>query len=361
MIIGIDASKAAFEKRTGVENFVYQVILNLAKIDHKNTYFLYSNKKLPQELLTSKNFQEKFIPFPKFWSRLRLPFAIAHDHPDAYFQPAYLIPLAAPAKSVGVVHDLAWRFYPKAYSKKEIFLQKEVLANLKKRARKIICVSKSCQKDLLEVEPTLEDRIETVPLSGNDNYTKIIEPKDVLHLNSKYFLSIGRLEERKNTARIVEAFVEAKRKSGFPHKLVLAGKPGTGYENIQKIIDSNPDSAKDIIFPGYIDESDLNDLLSGAEALVYPSLYEGFGITALEAMAAGTPVITSNISSLPEVAGDSALLVNPESLDEISAAMIKIYEDAKYRSLLVQRGLARAKEFNWQNTATQILNILEEL
>ncbi|MEI6499106.1 MAG: glycosyltransferase family 1 protein [bacterium] len=359
MIIGIDASKAAMEKRTGVENYVYQLILNLQKIDTSNTYFLYTNKHLPLELLQNTNFIEKYIPFPKFWNKIRLPIALLRDKPDKYLQPVYLIPSFAPQKSIGVFHDLAFKKFPEAYSSRDIALQKKALKNLYRRANKIICVSNSARDDLLSIYPNLTEKLNVIHLASN------IKPsptqfKDLLNIKEKYFISIGRLEKRKNIKNIIKSFYVAKQ-TELPHKLVLIGKPGYGYNEICETIKSVPEYAKDILIPGFVDNETLYDLILGAEATLYPSLYEGFGLTALDSMSIGTPVITSNTSSMPEVVGSAALTVDPNNLEQISDAIIKIATDSSLRQDLSIKSIEQARHFSWQKTAEQTKKLLETL
>jgi len=361
MIIGIDASKAAIKQRTGVENFVYQVLLNLGQIDKKNTYYLYTNAKLPDELLASPNFHEKLIPFPKLWNKFRLPLALLKDKPDRYFQPVYMIPAFAPKKSVGVFHDLAWKYFPEAYSSAELFLQTQALDNLKERAQKILCVSDSTKKDLIAVRPEVENRIEVITLAGDDTFVQENSYQDSLKIGPKYFMSLGRLEDRKNTLRIIEAFILAKKRENLPHKLLLIGKPGHGYQKIEELIKENPEFAKEIIIPGYLDKSKINNLLSNCEAFVFPSLYEGFGIPIVEAMKAGAPIITADSSSLPEVAGSAGIIVNPLDSLEIADAMIKVAKDGQLRQDMIKKSLQQAEKYNWKDTAGKILKILEEL
>ncbi len=359
MIIGIDASKAAAENRTGVENYTYQLILNLQKIDQKNTYYLYTNKKLPIELTGKANFIEKYTPFSKFWNKIHLPLAIIKDKPEKYLQPVYMIPRYAPKKSIGVFHDLAWKKFPEAYSAKDISSQKRAIKNLRDQAEKIICVSNSAKDDLLSVYPALKDKTEVIFLASTVKASPI-QYKDKLNLKSKYFFSFGRLEDRKNTKRIVEAFFAAKNQ-GITHKLVLVGRPGHGFEEISNTIKNNAKFAADVITPGFVDDEKLYDLILGAEAVIFPSLYEGFGIPALDAMSIGTPVITSNTSSMPEVVGDAAICVDPLDTEAITNAMLQISNDPNLRQELSLKGINQSNHFSWQKTAEQTLKLLEEL
>lgn len=363
MIIGIDASKAASKKRTGVENTIYQIILNLKKIDQKNIYFLYSNASLPTELTDSYNFIEKRFLVKRFWNKLGLPMILTSYRPDVYLQPADMIPFFAPKKTATVIHDLASVKFPDAYSRFDLCLQKTALKSAAQKAKKIICVSESTRNDLIKLYSKTSKKAETVLLAfDKDKYKPINTPRDVLKLNSKYLLFVGRLEERKNVINIVKAFALLKEKGEIEHKLVLAGKPGFNYERIFNTISSLPPAIKkDIILPGYVSDTDMPDLLAGADVFVYPSLYEGFGIPILEAMSAGVPVVTANRSSMPEVAGDAALCVDPTDEIEITKAIWMILTDEKLRGELIKKGLTRAQEFSWEKTARGILDILEKL
>lgn len=358
MIIGIDASKSADKKKTGVENFVYQFIWHLAKIDTKNSYYLFTDKHLPIELLQNNNFQEIFIPFPKFWHKIRLPLALIKHKPDVFLAPAYQIPAFAPHKSIGVIHDLASIKFPKAYSKRELLFQKTALINISRKAQKIVCVSNSTKDDLEKYLPATRDRVEVI-YPGINETIKRKTGTDVLGLKSKYFLVLGRLEKRKNTENIIGAFAKLK-KMGFAHKLVLVGKPGYGFRDIELAIKLSV-FTKDIVTPGYLSDTMVNDLLNGAEALVYPSLYEGFGLPALEAMQVGTPVITSCLSSLPEITGKAAILVDPKSQDEIYEAMKSITTNSTQRTRLIEEGFQQAEKFSWEKTANQYLKLMEEM
>lgn len=363
MIIGIDASKSAAKNRTGVENFTYQLILGLKKIKKEDVYYLYTNKSLPQELHSQINFFERKTYFGKFFNKIFLPLLLLKYRPDVYFQPLYSIPRFAPKKCVAVVHDLAFQKFPDAYSKSEIKSQMSSLHNVIKRSQKIICVSESTKTDLTKLFPETKDKIEIIyPSYDQDTYHLIEKPRDPLGVGDYYFLFIGRLEERKNILKIIEAFALLKEELGLPHKLVLAGKPGYGYEKIEEKIKSlKPEVAKQIIIPGFVKQEDMPDLMSGATAFIYPSLYEGFGIPALDAMAAGTPVITANTSSLPEVVGDSAILVAPKDENEIKNAMRELATNPEKRKSLIKKGLNQIQKFSWENSAQKLLNILESL
>jgi glycosyltransferase involved in cell wall biosynthesis len=363
MIIGIDSSKAAIEKRTGVENYVYQLILHLPKIDTKNTYYFYTNQKLPAETLASKNVIEKLFKIKRLWNKFFLPLYLIKEKTEIYIQPLDMVPKTACKNSIAIVHDLASYKFPDAYSGSERKLQDATLKNIAVNAKKIVCVSNSTKNDLIKYFPSIKDKITVIYPSYNEEiYHPIKGQKDVLNLKTKYFLFVGRLEERKNVTRIVKAFKIFKEKTNLPHKLVLAGKAGFGFETIRDLINQLPAKIKnDIVMSGYIKNEDILDLYAGAEAFIYPSLYEGFGIAVLDAMAAGTPVITANTSSLPEAAGDAAILVNPQNEKEIAKALETISTDKHTREEVIQKGYEHIKKFSWDKTAADFVKLMEEM
>jgi glycosyltransferase involved in cell wall biosynthesis len=363
MIIGIDASKAAVKKRTGVENYTYQLILGLKKIDHQNVYYLYTNAPLPEEFSHQVNMFEKRCCLKRFFNKISLPFLLMRTRPDVYLQPLYKIPRSAPDRSITVIHDLAWLKFPEAYSRSERASQLSALENALKYAKKIICVSDSTKDDLIKSFSEAKHKAVTInPSYSEGTFKPISHPKDPLKIDSPYFLFAGRLEERKNIVRIINSFIALKLAEDIPHKLVLAGSPGYGYQKIkQTIAQLDKNLQKFIILPGYIKNEDMPDLMSGAEAFVYPSLYEGFGIAVLDAMAAGTPVITSNTSSLPEIAGEAALLVDPLDEKDITAAMKEILIKKDVKNRLINKGLEQIQKYSWEKSARAVLDLLETL
>ncbi|MFA7254201.1 MAG: glycosyltransferase family 1 protein [Patescibacteria group bacterium] len=361
MLIGIDASKAAAKNRTGVENYTYQLILALKKVGARDIFLLYTNSKLPKELANKYNMVEKLWGVKRFWNKIFLPIALLRQRPDAYIQPLYMMPLFAPKNNISVVHDLAWAKFPHAYSKSEIMIQKLAIQNAISRAKHIVCVSDSTRNDLIKLYPKARKKATVIYPSYNEGFCyQIAKPKNVIKSEGPYFLFAGRVEERKNIIKIVEAFKLLKDHSDLPHKLVIAGKPGYNFEIILNTINRDfKDVLPFLIFPGYVQSEDMPHLFAGAEAFLYPTLYEGFGLAALDAMSAGIPVITSNKSSMPEAVGDSAVLVDPADAKEIAQAMFDIATSKKYRDSLIKKGLEQIKMFSWEKTANEFIKLLE--
>ena len=232
-----------------------------------------------------------------------------------------------------------------------------------KRSDKIIAVSYSTKQDLMNYFKISDNKIKVIyeaadqifqPLSSE----KVQHFKDKYDLNYQYILYVGTLEPRKNIPLIIKAFYILN-KEGFQHKLVIAGKKGWKYKTIYQLIDKL-NLQKEVIFIGFIPDNDLPALYNAANLFVYPSLYEGFGLPPLEAMSCGCPVITSNISSLPEVVGDAGIMIDPYSVDELYEAMHKVLINEIVRKDMIKKGLERSQMFSWTKTAEETLKIYKE-
>ena len=229
-----------------------------------------------------------------------------------------------------------------------------------RRAACVLCVSKSVRDEVAERFRLPMDRLAVAYNGVGSHFVPI--PSDVARravterfgIDYPYVLLVGKLQARKNVVRLIRAFGRFRRATGSDARLLLAGKRTATAEGIDEAIDEL-DLRQHVVQAGYFKPGDLPVLYSAARQFVFPSLWEGFGIPVVEAMACGTPVVTSTVTSLPEIAGDAALLVNPESIDEIADAMVRVETLPELRSTLVSRGLARAKEFTWENCARATL------
>ncbi|MEK7096456.1 MAG: glycosyltransferase family 1 protein [Patescibacteria group bacterium] len=350
MKIAIDASSASLENKTGVENVAYQTILCLKKIDKENEYFLYSSVPLAKEL-QGDNFKNIIIPFKKFWHKFRLPLALFKDKPEALIVFGNEIPGFAPKNSIVYIHDLAFKYFKKAYTKTELIIQNRAIKKDINFGAKIVTVSDSTKKDLIKLYKINQDKIKVI-YSGYEN----IGGKSNLYGD---FVFIGRIEKRKNIVNIVKAFEEYKCGNPDKRKLILIGKAGFGFREILKEID-NSKYKNDIKLLGYQPHQKVKQLFNNATALVYPSLYEGFGMPILEAFSTGLPVITSDCSAMKEIAGNSAILIDPDDPSEIAKAMEEIVSDKAKREKLIKDGFQRLKDFDWQNSAKQLIDFIKE-
>lgn len=361
MIIGVDASKATEQQKTGLGNTIYPILLELQKIDKKNQYYLYTNAPLPKELL-SDNFIEKLIPSFKFWHSIKLPLTLRADKPDAFFAFTNPLPAFAPKNTYVLLHDFASKFFPECYSPLERREQDRAIKLAIRKASKIVVTSEANKADLKKFYNPDMSKVFIAPLGFNDQLDKEIEPvKEVANLSAPFFLSVGRIEKRKNTLNIVFAFAKFKENTKSSAKLVLVGKNGYGFKDVKKGIDNFPEEIKkDIISLGFVTQNQLGYLYSKALCLVYPSLYEGFGFPALEAMSCGCPVITSNVPTIKEVAGKAALYVDPKNIDDISNKMLQLYQSISERGKLISLGKENIKRFSFAITAKKIHDTLNE-
>jgi glycosyltransferase involved in cell wall biosynthesis len=269
---------------------------------------------------------------------------------------------------IGTVHDLSQIHVPGKYDGARQFYARHVLPRLIRRLTHVVTVSRSSKHDIVEYAGVPEDRVTVIP-NGVDLDRFRPREKDearadldgIIGRDAPFLLYVSRLEHPgKNHVRLIRAFDLFKRQTGLPHRLVLAGPDWSGAEVIHAAA-AKADYSGDILCTGFVHGRDLPSLYAAADALVFPSLYEGFGIPLLEAMATGTAVAAARCSSLPEVGGDAALYFDPQEPEEIAAAMSRIVSDDILRRQMVASGLSRASEFSWERTASLTLEVIREV
>jgi glycosyltransferase involved in cell wall biosynthesis len=370
MLIGIDASRAIKQNKTGVEWYAYYVIENLIKIDSQNQYILYCAAK-PNEWLKKlgerKNIKIKRLrwPFKFFWTQGRLSLEMLFNAPDVLFIPASAMPIIHPQNTVAVIHDVGFISYPEAYSKWQKFYLNWSTRFAVRHARKIITISEFSKQEIIKYFQADEKKISVTLLGYDAEKFKIIENREEINavlikfnIKRPYILSVGRLECKKNTDGLIKAFALLKRRDAIYRvstnaiKLVLAGSPGFGFAEIKKLIKEN-NLQDDIIILNYVSDNDLLYLYNGAQAFVFPSRYEGFGLPILEAFASGTPVVCANTTSLPEVADNAALYFNPNDIDAMVKAMREVLTNENLRQNLINKGRERAARFSREKCAEQ--------
>jgi glycosyltransferase involved in cell wall biosynthesis len=266
---------------------------------------------------------------------------------------------------VTTIHDLCPLIIPQAYPFYMPYIFKRNIKNLIKNNSCFITNSNCTKNDLMFFFKVPEERIWVTPLGVSDNFLKpnvtTIEKKLTAYkISGDYFLFTGAMNKRKNLKTTIEAFIKFKERTNSKVKLVLAGRMNWGGSQIEKLLKNN-NLQDEVILPGYIEDQDLPAVISGARAVLYLSLYEGFGFPALEAMKVGTPIIASNTSSIPEVVEDAGLLVNPLDLKEIVNAMSEISSNAEIRNQYIQKGIKQAEKFSWEKTAKKTLEAYKNI
>ena len=366
MLIGIDASRAVRARRTGTETYALHLIRGLLALGRGHRYRLYFNRPPASELFTSgPHWEPRTMPFPRLWTHVRLSWEMARCPPDVLFVPAHVLPIVHPRCSVVTVHDLGYRHYPAAHRPLDrLYLDLSTRYHVRVAAH-ILADSQATRDDLIREYGADPARITVVypgVPSADEALRRVDDPAAIAAVCAKYGISgeyvlyVGTLHPRKNLIRLIEAFAALESRT---LKLVIAGQKGWLYDRIFARA-RELDVEQRVIFPGYMAGADLPALLSGAQLFAFPSLYEGFGFPVLEAMACGVPVVCSNVSSLPEVAGDAALLVDPLDTGAWTTALERTLADEELRAELTTRGYAQVRRFSWQRAAEETLRVLEE-
>jgi glycosyltransferase involved in cell wall biosynthesis len=365
--IAIDASRATVTKRTGTENYALQLIRALLAVpsDHRFTLYFRDSPR-PGLFETDPRVTCKIIPFRRAWTHLRFAAALWSDRPDMTFVPAHTLPFLFPGRAAVTVHDLGYRFFPAAHPLRERLYLDLTTRYSARRAACILAASLATKNDLIAQYHTNPAKIEVI-YPGVEGLTRAADSQIAAvrvkyGLPEKYLLFLGTLQPRKNIRRLAEAFaLGAESSNARDVALVLAGNPGWLMNLARDVLPALPDVLQSrLIATGYVADEDVAALYSGALALIFPSLYEGFGFPVLEAMRCGTPVLCANTSSLPELAGDAALLVDPLDVQSIAAGMARLIAETALRADLIERGYRQAAQFTWQQAAQSALSALEK-
>ncbi|GBE16809.1 capsular glucan synthase [bacterium BMS3Abin15] len=411
MIIGIDGSRAFIKKRTGIEEYSYQVIKHLrGKIkNHQVVLYIRYNQAVDFDLSENlpagrQGWKVKKLWAPRFWTQIRLSLEMIFNPVDILFVPAHTAPLIHPARNallsklfspirklvrifssqdsnkwrsmangpkdtIVTIHGLEYEVFPRSYSAWENFYMRESIKNSCKWANKIIAVSQNTKKDLVKFYKTPEEKI-TVIYEGYEQNIKyqISNIKINEKIEKPYLLFVGRLEKRKNIVGIIKTFEMLKEKYNIPHKLVLVGGKGYGFEEVESE-KRKAKSEKDIIITGYVSEEKKWELLKNADVFLFPTFYEGFGIPVLEAQSVGTPVVAGNNSSIPEISTNyesgtnirirSALLVDPNNHEQIAETTYRLISDENLKNDIINKGYENVKRFSWEKCASEVAELLE--
>ncbi len=365
MIIGIDVSRAFLLKRTGIEEYSYQVVNHLMKKTDKHQVILYLRKNQKIDFELPKNWQTRTIKLKYFWTQVGLSLEMLWRPVDVLFVPAHTVPLIHPKNTFVTVHGLEYEFCPEAYSFWERLYMRFFIKKSCRWAKKIISVSENTKKDLKNLYQVPEEKIEVIYEGYDDCYFCLGVKNNVSTLdsrlseNDRYILFVGRLEERKNILGIIQTFEILKEKYKLSHRLVLAGRSGYGYEKIEVKI-RNSKFREDILELGFVSEEEKRGLYERGDIFLFPSFYEGFGLPILEAQKAEIPVVASNVSSIPEVAGQGAILIDPKDCETMARKIFEIVSDNNLRNTLIQEGRNNLERFSWKKCVYQLAGLFEK-
>lgn len=362
MHIAIDGNEANVPHKVGVSVYTFRLLLYFrdhADSENRFTVFLRNPPRsdMPQP---TEYFTYEVVKGPVAWSQIFLPLRLCFRYLTGvryhlFFSPAHYIPRFSPFKTVVTIHDLSYLFFPQEFLKKDLYQLTNWTRHAIEKSQVVIAVSKTTKKDIVREYGTDEDKIAII-YNGYEKTESSLATQKQKKVDP-YFLYVGTVQPRKNLKFLISAFAEFMKKHPT-YKLLIAGKKGWLSDDIEpyvaslKLVDS-------VSFLGYVSQEKKDALYKGATAFILPSLYEGFGIPLLEAMANKCPVLSSYKSSLPEVGGEACLYFDPQEQSDLIEKMELVATDETLRKDLIQKGAKRAKAFSWDQTGEQTLQLLK--
>lgn len=376
MRIGIDYTSAA-RQSAGIGRFTRELIRAAVSLDAVNDYRLLVAGRQPiaEAHLPPAGCRYRLAQTPlsernlvRLWHRLQIPLPVETflGRLDIFHSPDFVLPPVARAAKVLTIHDLSFLRVPECADPRLRWYLGQVVPRSVRRADFLLADSESTRRDLIELLAVPPERVQVIYGGVDARFAPVQDAaalqrmRDTYAGGRPYVLAVGTLEPRKNYPALIRAFAQARQAARLPHALVIVGRKGWVYEPIFAAVDAL-NLRDELLFPGFVPDEDLPVLYSAADVLVTPSFYEGFGLPALEAMACGTPVIVSDVSSLPEVVGDAGLRVDPRDEDGLADAIVRIIGDSALRADLRAAGLARARQFAWDKAARELLAVYARL
>ncbi len=354
MKIGVNGRLLVSEKMEGISRYIYETTCAMAKQHPDDVFYFYLDRSAGKRLSFPPNVRTVVVPWHArhpvlwyWWFEVMLPFYFWLHDIDVFYSGETYLSCRSRIPVVMVVHDLAYLHYPQHIPDTSLVYFKSNTPRFLKRADSLIAVSGYVRDDISRQFGIAPSRI---LIAGNAVNKPLAEYDTSLNPTEPYFLYVGALQPRKNIVNLIKAFLKFNKVHNHSFRLVLAGRMAWKTHEIKQTAEQHPE----VILTGQVTESQKYGLISGAGGVAYVSFFEGFGIPILEAMAVGTPVITSSVTSMPEVAGDAALLADPHNIDEISAAMEILATDEQKRAELITKGYSRCKAYNWKDSADVI-------
>jgi glycosyltransferase involved in cell wall biosynthesis len=367
MRIAIDARKL---RDYGVGTYVRNLLRHLSRLDSSTEYVLLCQQRdfgIAQELGENFRLVREDSPGYSVREQWRIPLRLRRERPHLFHAPHYVLPPLTPCKSVVTIHDCIHLRFPQYLPNRLGYAYaRGSMSFAAHRSSRILTVSEASKRDILHYFHIPASKIDVIYNAIDERFSQkptedeVERVRERYQLNDPFVLYTGNIKPHKNLERLIEAF-HLFRKRGFDQvKLLIIGDQISKYATLRRAVHRH-NLHKHVRFFGFVPDQTLAVLYRLAAVFVFPSLYEGFGLPPLEAMASGTPVITSNVSSLPEVVGDAALLIDPYEPEAIAEAMCTVLNDADLRFALRERGFARARHFSWERSVQRIRQIYEEV
>lgn len=352
-------------RSAGINWYIYNLLMNLATVEpaFRYTVFLSDPEFKPVGALARQlsRWPTHRPPVRIMWEQTVLPLALMKARVDLLHALAFAAPLVTPRPFALTIYDLSFIHYPEAFKPFNRLYLSAITRHSARRAKAVITISEYTRRDVIESFGVSPARVHTV-YCGVDESFRPLPPAEVAafkrrhNLPDRFIFRLGTIEPRKNVEGVIRAYADWHKRDKLAPPLYIAGGKGWYYQQVFNLVEEL-DLTKQIIFPGYLPQADLPLWYNSADLFVYPSYFEGFGLPVLEAMACGVPVITSNSSSLPEVAGTAAILVAPADTDGLSRAMQSVFNQADLAQSMRRRGLEQAQKFSWRTTAAQTAQI----
>jgi glycosyltransferase involved in cell wall biosynthesis len=365
--IGIDARKL---HDFGIGTYIRNLLRQLARLDTETEYVLFCRREDRPVLAT---LGENFRPVPEtasnysFTEQLKIPLALRRERVTLFHAPHYVLPPLVPCRSVVTIHDCIHLMFPQYLPNR--FALRYAHSSIRlasRRAARVFTVSESSKRDILRFVDIPPEKIHVIYNAYDERFgiepreEDVIRVRERFQLQDEFVLYAGNVKPHKNLERLIEAFQLVRSRGLDRLKLVLIGDEISKYSALRRAVHRHQ-LHQSVRFLGYLPEQTLAVMYRLAGAFVFPSLYEGFGLPPLEAMASGTPVVTSNVSSLPEVAGDAAVLVDPYDQAAIADGIFQVLTDERLRRDLRRRGLERARQFSWEQSARRVREIYGDI
>jgi glycosyltransferase involved in cell wall biosynthesis len=364
--IGIDARKL---HDFGIGTYIRNLLRHLARLDRESEYVILCRPEDRDALATlGENFRAVGETAGNYSiaEQLKVPLALRRERVDLFHAPHYVLPPLVPCQSVVTIHDCIHLMFPQYLPGRAALTYARTSISLAaRRAARVITVSESSKRDILRFVDAPPDKIDVIYNAYDERFAiepneeDVVRVRERFQLGDEFVLYAGNVKPHKNVERLIQAF-DMVRRRGLDHlKLVIIGDEVSKYAALRRAVHRHQ-LHKYVRFLGYLPEETLAVMYRLAAVFVFPSLYEGFGLPPLEAMASGTPVVTSNVSSLPEVAGDAAILVDPYDPAAIAEGMYAVLTDERMRRELRRKGLERARQFSWESSVRRVREIYTE-
>ncbi len=369
MKIAMEARPIKWSYGTGIGNYTHSLIAKLNELDRTNDYtFLWAEGEPGEMIPFTRPYSYYSLPREDQREEAEIPLWLSREAADVFHltQNGFRTPRPGSYKIVVTIHDLIPYFYPEMVRPsflKRFTTEMPLIVN---RADQIITVSEASKVDLVNVFKLSPEKISVIPSGPSPAFHPYPRAeisqwlRERYGLKHPYLLYVGGLNPRKNVLELLYAYAKVLRDLPNQQKLVILGGACRHLEKL-KLLAEALDISEDVVFPGFVRTEELPFFYNGADLFVYPSLYEGFGLPPIEAMACGTPVITSNVSSLPEVVGPAAVTVDPRDTLQLAQAIYDVLENPVLRTELIRQGLERAKIYHWDSIARQVLHVYEQV